>query len=82
MANPRRKRSALIPVLVLVTAVLLVLVGWMGFTIWCDSQQVFHDVTIELGQEDLSIQDFLTPLGNPSRVSFVTDPASIAQKKT
>ena len=82
MANPRRKRSALIPVLVLVTAVLLVLVGWMGFTIWCDSQQVFHDVTIELGQEDLSIRDFLTPLGNPSRVSFVTDPASIDLKKT
>lgn len=82
MANPRRKRSALIPVLVLITVVLMTLVGWMGYTIWRDSQQVFHDVTVELGQETLSIRDFLTPLGNPNRASFVTDPSSIDLKKT
>ena len=77
MANPRRKRSLLIPVLLLVTALLCALVGFMVYTVWCDSQQVFHDVTVELGQETLSIQDFLTPLGNPGRASFVTDPSSI-----
>ena len=77
MANPRRKRSLLIPVLLLITALLCALVGFMVYTVWCDSQQVFHDVTIELGQETLSIQDFLTPLGNPGRTSFVTDPSSI-----
>ena len=77
MANPRRKRSLLIPVLLLVTALLCALVGFMVYTVWCDSQQVFHDVTVELGQEALSIQDFLTPLGNPGRASFVTDPSSI-----
>ena len=55
MANPRRKRSLLIPVLLLVTALLCALVGFMVYTVWCDSQQVFHDVTVELGQETLSM---------------------------
>ena len=78
MAIPRKKRSLLIPILLLTAALLLALVGWMAYTVWCDSQQVFHDLTIELGQDTpLSIRDFLTPLGNPSRASFVTDPASI-----
>ena len=78
MAIPRKKPSLLIPILLLTAALLLALVGWMAYTVWCDSQQVFHDVTIELGQEaPLTIRDFLTPLGNPSRASFVTDPSTI-----
>lgn len=82
MAIPRRKRSFLIPILVLITVLLSLLVGFMVFTVWCDSQQVFHDVTLELGQKTtLSIQDFLTPLGNPRRASFVTDPNSIDMSK-
>lgn len=81
MAIQRRKRSLLIPILLLIAALLLSLVSWMIYTVWCDSQQVFHDVTIELGQENLSIQDFLTPLGKASRASFVTDPSTIDLKK-
>ena len=81
MAIQRRKRSLLIPILLLIAALLLALVSWMIYTVWCDSQQVFHDVTIELGQENLSIQDFLTPLGKASRASFVTDPSTIDLKK-
>lgn len=83
MAKSRKKPSLLIPMLLLTIALLLALVGWMSYTVWCDSQQVFHDVTIELGSSaNLSIQDFLTPLGNPSRASFVTDPTSIDLSRT
>lgn len=78
MAISPRKRSFLIPALLLTAMLLSVLVGCMVFTVWCDSQRVFHDVTIELGEKtSLSIQDFLTPLGRPSRASFVTDPSTI-----
>ena len=82
MAISRKKRSLLIPILLVTTALLLALVGWMTYTVWCDSQQVFHDLTIELGSDArLDIQDFLTPLGNPARASFATDPATIDLSK-
>lgn len=82
MSHPRRKRIPLIPILLLTVLLLCVLVGWMLFTVWCDSQQVFHDVTMELGQDSISIRDFLTPLGNPARASFVSNPAKIDLSKT
>lgn len=81
MAHSRRKKSLLIPILLLIVVLLFALVGWMVYTVWCDSQQVFHDVTVELGQESLSIRDFLTPLGNPKRAAFVTDPSTIDLNK-
>lgn len=77
MARPQKKKNRLVPVLVLILLCLLTLVGWMLFTVWRDSQQIFHDVTVELGQETLGIRDFLTPLGDPARASFVTDPSTI-----
>lgn len=77
MPKPRRNRIPLIPILLLVILLLTGLMGWMLRTLWCDSQQVFHDVTVELGCESVSIRDFLTPLGIPSRASFVTDPSTI-----
>lgn len=81
MAKPRKKPSLLIPILLLITALLILLVGTMVYTLWCDSQLVFHDVTMELGRETLDIRDFLTPLGNPGRASFVTDPSTIDYNK-
>lgn len=77
MPHTRRNRIPLIPVLLLTALLLCGLVGWMLYTLWCDSQQMFHDVTVELGCESISIRDFLTPLGNPARASFVTDPSTI-----
>ena len=79
MENPRKKRkkSLLIPILLLIVLLLGSLLGWMLYTLWGDSQQVFHDVTVELGQETLDIRDFLTEKGNAARASFVTDPAKI-----
>ena len=49
MAISPRERSFLIPALLLTAMLLSGLVGCMVFTVWCDSQRVFHDVTIELG---------------------------------
>lgn len=79
MTNPRqnRHRSPLIPILLLIVLLLGALVGWMLYILWGDSQQVFHDVTVELGQQTLDIRDFLTEKGKPSRASFVTDPNTI-----
>lgn len=73
----KQKKSPLIPILVLILLLLCGLVGWMLYIVWGDSQQVFHDVTVELGQETLSIRDFLTEKGNPARASFVSDPSKI-----
>lgn len=75
--EPHKKKFPLIPILLLAMLLLCCIVGWMIYAVWCDSQQVFHDVTIELGQESISIRDFLTPLGRPSRASFVSDPSKI-----
>ena len=77
MPTPRKKTSFLIPILLLIFLLLMALVGWMLYTLWCDSQQVFQDVTLELGTDTVTIQDFLTPLGNPNRASFVTDPSTL-----
>lgn len=77
MSTKRRKKSFLIPILLSVLLVLCGLVGWMLYILWGDSRQVFQDVTLELGRKSLSIQDFLTPLGNPARASFVTDPGKL-----
>lgn len=77
MTKKRRRRSFLIPILLSIALLLCGLVGWMLYILWGDSQQVFQDVTLELGRKTLTIQDFLTPLGNPSRASFVTDPGKL-----
>ena len=79
MENPRKKRNKplLIPILLLIVLLLGSLLGWMLYTLWGDSQVVFHDVTLELGQKTLNIQDFLTEKGNLARASFVSDPATI-----
>lgn len=81
MTKKRRKKSLLIPILLAIALLLCGLLGWMLYILWGDSQQVFQDVTLELGRKTLSIQDFLTPLGNPARASFVTDPGKLDLSK-
>ena len=77
MAKKHRKKSFLIPILLTILLLLCGVVGWMLYILWGDSRQVFQDVTLELGRKTLTIQDFLTPLGNPDRASFVTDPGKL-----
>lgn len=76
MAHTKRKKSPVIPILLLILLLLAGITGWMLYTLWGDSRTVFHDVTLELGQP-LTLQNFLTRQGNLSRASFVTDPSKL-----
>jgi len=67
----------LIRILLVVMLILAGVVGFMGYTAWVDSQEVFRDVTVELGTEALGIRAFMTGKAVGSRVSFVSDPAKI-----
>ncbi len=44
---------------------------------WYFTRPRFHDLTIELGTDSVSIAEFMTPYASGSKVSFVTDPASV-----
>ncbi|MGN1002847.1 MAG: immunoglobulin-like domain-containing protein [Oscillospiraceae bacterium] len=56
-------------------------VGYMGYSVWSDSQTVFRNVTVELGAETLSIRDFMTDQAKEKRVSFVSDPSTVDLSK-
>lgn len=62
-------------------AVLAVLVlaggGFGGYEAWLYQQPKFHDVTVELGTESVSLLEFMTEYANASKVGFVTDPSAI-----
>lgn len=64
----------LLPILIPVLAVILVAVGaFAGYMSWLDDQIKFHDVTIELGADTVSIDQFTTEYANLSKVSFVSE---------
>ena len=71
----------LIAVLLVLALILVGVVAYMGYTAWSDSQEVFRDVTVELGTESLGIRAFMTEKAKGSRVSFVTDPAKVDLSK-
>lgn len=80
MAGKKRKKTGfqiLTRILAVIVLILIGIVAYMGYTAWADSQEVFHDVTVELGTESLGIRDFMTEKAVGSRVSFVTDPGKI-----
>lgn len=80
MSGRKGKKTGMKLVIRILLVVVLILVGivaYMGYTAWSDSQEVFRDVTVELGTEALGIRDFMTEKAVGSRVSFVTDPAKI-----
>ena len=56
-------------------AVLAVLAG--GLSAWYLTRDRFHDVTVELGTDFISISQFMTRYARGSRVAFVTDPQDI-----
>lgn len=67
----------LIRILLVVMLILAGIVGFMGYTAWVDAQEVFRDVTVELGTEAVGIRAFMTEKAVGSRASFVSDPAKI-----
>ena len=70
----RKRRWALI-----VPAILILIGGAVGgcYAYWYYGQPKFHDVTIELGTKDLSIEAFYTEYAHPRNTSFVTAPEDI-----
>ena len=59
---------------------ILILIGGAaggGYAYWYYEQPKFHDVTVELGTKDLSIEAFQTKYARPQDTSFVTAPESI-----
>jgi len=76
-----RKMKTVIVILILAAVLLVGAIGYMGFVIWGDHQDVFRDVTVELGTQSLSIRDFMTDKANPGRSFFITDPAKIDLSK-
>lgn len=58
--------------------VLLLLVSGFGiYHGWFYQQPKFHDLTVELGVESISIRDFMTEYARPGKVGFVSDPSAI-----
>lgn len=53
--------------------ILLCACTYLLYTVWYDHTVLFHDVTLELGAESLSILDFMNPSALGSQVDFVTD---------
>lgn len=72
-----RKSRAVVPLLIVILIALCGAVGYMGYSIWCDSQTVFRDVTVELGTQALSIRDFMTDRAWAGRARFVSDPSTV-----
>ncbi len=62
---------------VLAAAVLLCCAAWGGYTYWLYQQPKFHDLSIELGTERISLGDFMTQYANAGKVGFVTDPGTV-----
>lgn len=84
MSGKKRKktvRKLLIRVLLVLILALAGVVGFLGYTAWSDTREVFQDVTVELGKESLSIRAFMTEKARASRVSFVTDPGEVDLSK-
>ncbi|MCH5197357.1 MAG: polysaccharide deacetylase family protein [Oscillospiraceae bacterium] len=64
---------------IIVTAILILIGGAAGgyYAYWHYQQPKFHDVTIELGTKDLSIDAFYTKYVHSQNTSFVTAPEDI-----
>lgn len=55
--------------------------GYAGYETWHYEQPKFHDLTIELGTESVSIRDFMTEYARPKQVGYVSDPTEVDLNK-
>ncbi len=62
---------------VLIVILLIVVLAIGGAFIWYEMQPKFHDLTIELGTESVSLSDFLNPYTIPGKVAFVSNPQEV-----
>lgn len=74
----RRKKAPAI-----VAAVLILLgIGAVSLGLWLNAQPKFQDVTVELGTEKVTLDQFLTKFAQPARVSAETEPEALDLSKT
>ncbi|MCD8118258.1 MAG: DUF5011 domain-containing protein [Lachnospiraceae bacterium] len=69
---------------IIVAAVLLVAGGtaFGAYEYWLYQQPKFHDVTIELGTDAVSISDFMTEYAKSAKSTFVTDVSTVDLNET
>lgn len=60
-----------------VAAVILIGAVFGGYQIWLYQQPKFHDLTVELGTESISMSDFMTKYAKAKKVGFVSDPSVV-----
>lgn len=59
-------------------AVVLILIGCAGYAAhWYYSQPRFHDLTVELGTESISVEAFMTEFADARNVGIVTDLSTV-----
>ena len=57
--------------------ILVAAAAFGGYEIWLYQQPKFHDLTVELGTESISLGDFMTEYASGKKVSFASDPAAV-----
>ena len=62
---------------VILFLLVLELAGLGIHKMWLDQQPKFHDLTVELGTESISLSDFLTEYADLKKAGFVSDPGLI-----
>ncbi len=73
----KKRRLKLWPIAAACSAAVVALGVFAGYRLWLLQQPKFHDVTVELGTDNIGISDFMTEYAEVSRSRFVTDPADL-----
>lgn len=76
-----KKKSVLITVITIGAVLFLSLCAMGGYQLWHYAQPKFHDVTVELGTDRISIAEFMTEYASGNKVSFVSDVSLIDMTK-
>ena len=63
--------------LIAAAVILLAACGFGGYEIWHSQQVKFHDLTVELGTENIKLAQFMTEYARARNVSFVSDPSVV-----
>ena len=71
------KSKKAIACVVILFLLVLELAGLGIHKMWLDQQPKFHDLTVELGTESISLSDFLTEYADLKKAGFASDPGLI-----
>ena len=63
--------------LIAAAVILLAACSFGGYEIWHYQQVRFHDLTVELGTENIKLSQFMTEYARARNVSFISDPSEV-----